>query len=820
MFKNSTWMWDDRLTAFLNRQISPALLSAGETTATRARILVVMDAALIASGSWAAFYQALWGTKPLAFFGLAMVAGALATLPVTRRAESLTAPASLLVGTLFLAVTAAGVATSGRGVAAVIFLVALPLVAAVLLGGRAALAWTTLVLIELVVLRWMFDNVEPLIDPLESARATAHLRGSTFVSLVILVATLLYETLTSHSLRASEKARREREASEARYRSLIEASPDGLFASRDGTVAFASRALLDILGYEDEHALVGRPVDALIRSVAPNGEDVSSRNGRLRREAVEILDASGASIPAEQTTAHFDLDGRPAEMHVLRDTRPEKEADRERTLIRSVVDESRDGIAIVDIDSRVVYVNDAYLELLRMSRKQFLGKRLLDLARNDESREMLEDVIAGIRKGEAVSFPRLDWGLVSGQRGVMDVRAFPISPASAPERRWVISVRDQTHLVQLEEQLSHTQRIDALGKLAGGIAHDFNNMLTVIMGELDFLEDDGNDWDQRHEHAEIIRDTCERSAAMTQKILAFGRKQVLRPELTDLNRVLTDLRPILRRMVPERIQLEFLLEPDLASAICDGSQIEQVLINLISNAKDAIADHGTITVRTSIPDIRARGDMMVAVSVTDDGAGIPDEHLDQIFDPFYTTKASGQGTGLGLATVHGIVFQSDGDIEVDSKLGEGTTFRVLLPALHEDASQTATPLEETTRPALIPSLRRVMVAEDHPDVRRLIAGTLRNKGIEVIEACDALEATRLLDSMKEPVDALVSDIVMPGGSGVELAHRYLAKFPDARVLLMSGYPEHETGRLASLPPSIRFIQKPMRPKLLLQALLD
>jgi len=823
----SDWDGNRGISRLLDSLISPEILASGEANATRARILLVMVFALSGSASWAAVYQAVWGEPALAIFGVAATGGALLVLPALRRASSLQLPASLLIGILFLAISGAAIGTSGRGPAGIIFLTAIPLVAAVVSGGRAALGWTLLVLFELILLRWMFEHVPPLVLPNPAAVETAHLRASTFVSIVILIAALLYETLTSHSLIESEKARKEKAASEARYRSLVAASPDGLFASQDEKIIFASQALLDLLGYEDERTLIGQSLDAILFPTdVPRSPD-ARRSALPHREYIEILNVDGVRIPADLTSSAFEFDGESAEIHIVRDIRTEREAERERALIRAAVDQSRDGIAILGADSRHLYANDAYFDLAEMKSAEVLGFPFPTIGRNSSTRRLLTDLASQLGDEKLMSLPRITEGGIGSGQVVVDVRGFPISSPEETEPRAVIFLRDESSVVSLEAQLEQTRRIESIGKLAGGIAHDSNNMLTVILGELGALEDEGDDADSRQEHINVIRDVCLRSAEMNRQILAFGRKQVLHPEHLDLNQVITDLEPILRRTVPERIHLEFDLRTDLPLAHFDASQIGQALVNLVSNAKDAIAEEGTVRISTEGPgepndherDRESDDEPMIALLVTDDGAGIPSSDLDSVFDPFFTTKSTGKGTGLGLATVHGIVHQSSGSIDVRSTPGKSTTFRILLPARYDTLDEveiTPTPVDPLSSPT---SIHRILLAEDDANVRSLLATRFRKQGFEVAEACDATEASRIIEKATTAFDALVSDVVMPGGGGLALSDTFRARFPNGRILLMSGYPQNELGRIATLDSSIRFVAKPVTPREILSALL-
>jgi two-component system cell cycle sensor histidine kinase/response regulator CckA len=385
----------------------------------------------------------------------------------------------------------------------------------------------------------------------------------------------------------------------------------------------------------------------------------------------------------------------------------------------------------------------------------------------------------------------------------------------------VTFVRDVTSVVELEREVSRAERIDSLGKLAGGIAHDFNNLLTVIMGQVDILAEDLGADHWTHEYLATIMDACERSATLTSKVLDFSRKQTLRPTVFLADEAIRGLVPLLRQLVPERIALDLAINPDDEPRVrCDPSRFEQILLNLVANARDAIEDSGTITLRLRTHPSGGEGDRRtlgeVEIEVADDGTGMSKEVQDRIFDPFFTTKPVGEGTGLGLSTVHGIVHQSGGRIEVSSRVGHGTTLRVFLPGT--DAELTR-PMPEPRRTHTIDGRRRtVLVVEDNDSVRALVTRTLVRLGFEVVAAQDGHEAQAWIEDRERDFEALISDIVMPGRSGVEVARLFRARFARRRIVLMSGYAEDEIGPIERLPSDIRFVQKPITAKILGEAL--
>jgi CheY-like chemotaxis protein/two-component sensor histidine kinase len=339
--------------------------------------------------------------------------------------------------------------------------------------------------------------------------------------------------------------------------------------------------------------------------------------------------------------------------------------------------------------------------------------------------------------------------------------------------------------------------MDAVGQLAGGIAHDFNNLLTAISGysELTLGRLDGRDSDVRA-NVEEIQKAASRAASLTQQLLAFSRQQVLQPKVVSLNRIVVETGNLLGRLIGEDVAITTSLDPDLRATKIDEGQLAQILVNLAVNARDAMRRGGTLAIETT-----NAGDHVV-LTVRDNGCGMDAETQARIFEPFFTTKEQGAGTGLGLATVYGIVSQTGGDIEVESELGEGTTFRILLPATAETPTEDAAQAERAPR-----GRERVLLVEDEDIVRKLLARTLRHQGYDGVEAAgpaDALEQWRAGRSQ-----VLVTDVVMPEMSGPELAQQLLADRPGLKVVYMSGY---ASGSLAAdvLNAGDVFLQKPFR----------
>jgi PAS domain S-box-containing protein len=390
-------------------------------------------------------------------------------------------------------------------------------------------------------------------------------------------------------------------------------------------------------------------------------------------------------------------------------------------------------------------------------------------------------------------------GDVSGYRG---------TASDITERK-----RAEQEMAALQEQLRQSQKMEAIGQLAGGIAHDFNNLLTIISGSAQLSLLDLQEGDPLKTNLEEIRRASDRAADLTRQLLAFSRKQILEMKVLDLNQILGKLDKMLRRVIGEDIALEVIPAELLGKVKADPGQIEQVLMNLAVNARDAMPEGGKLTIETANVEldeeyarrhIAVKPGSYVMLSVSDTGMGMTPEVKERLFEPFFTTKEMGKGTGLGLSTVYGIVKQSGGNIWVYSEPGQGTTFKVYLPQVDE-------PLEELREEEIreIPrGSETVLVVEDEETVRKLAVRILKRQGYKVLEAEDGGKAFMLCEKYKEPIHLILTDVVMPGMSGRKLAERLKEIHPEAKVLYMSGYTDNAILHHGVLEPGIQFLQKP------------
>jgi PAS domain S-box-containing protein len=483
-----------------------------------------------------------------------------------------------------------------------------------------------------------------------------------------------------------------------------------------------------------------------------------------------------------------------------------RELGRSEAKYRSFIELAVDAIFVAGRDGKILEVNRQATALTGIAREQLLGTSMRSVlaAVEPEKDPFPLDVLAqGVPIMRPCRMGRPDGSMVEAE----------IHSAMLPEGLILCFCRDITERKQteeerkkLQEQLVQAQKMESIGRLAGGIAHDFNNLLTVINGYSRLLLDKMNAGDPSRESLEVIHQAGARAAGLTQQLLAFSRKQILQPRVLDLNRVVADMRWMLTRLVGEDVELCIELSAEPAMICADLHQLEQVIMNLAVNAREAMTGGGKVRIETTVLE-RSKGHY-VMMAVSDTGAGMDSETRQHIFEPFFTTKGIGKGTGLGLSMTQGIVEQSGGYVEVDSELGRGTTFSIYLPSVVDSSS------DSEPEPASVPALSgkgTVLVVEDQAEVRRYAAEALESYGYRVIQAESASEALVLCDREREGIDLVLTDVVMPAMSGGELADRLTIKSPGIKVLFMSGYPDDAIVQHGVLKDGTAIVQKPFSP---------
>ena len=462
-------------------------------------------------------------------------------------------------------------------------------------------------------------------------------------------------------------------------------------------------------------------------------------------------------------------------------------------------------------------VNDAAVQRYGYAREEFLALTIRDIRPPEDVERLITNVDQPRQTLQAASSWR--HRVKSGQ--IIDVEITSHTITFAGHAAALVVAHDITERKQLERQFQQSQKMEAIGQLAGGVAHDFNNLLTVILGYCELLLTDAGTDDPRRVDLQEIQKAGTSAASLTAQLLAFSRKQLIEPRALDVNAVVAEMSRMLQRLVGDDIEVVLHLGKDLGSVKADPGQLHQVLMNLIVNARDAMPSGGQLTIETNNIDLDhtyagghlsvTRGPYVV-LAVSDTGTGMTPEVQAQLFEPFFTTKDPGKGTGLGLASVYGIVKQSEGSIWVYSELGRGTTFKIYLPRIADQAE----PMTPAQAVALAPATETILVVEDNPALQALTARILRRSGYRVLLAGSPAEALSVCDTHDGPIHLLLTDVVMPGQSGPSLAAHLAVERVGMRVLYMSGYAAEAIVRRGALGKTMAFLQKPFSPDALLR----
>ena len=494
----------------------------------------------------------------------------------------------------------------------------------------------------------------------------------------------------------------------------------------------------------------------------------------------------------------------------------ERELRRTHSTLSALVNAAPVAIVAVDTTERVTIWNSAAERLFGWTAAEVIGKPMP--FRDTSSADEYEWVRARVLGGQAVTGVETRRQRKDGTSVDVLLSCAPFWDRPADVAGAVALYLDLSEYRQLEDQLRQSQKMEAVGQLAGGVAHDFNNLLTVIKAYSGLVAEQLEEGDPLRTDVGEIQRAAGRAASLTQQLLAFSRKQVLQPRVLDLNVVARELEPMLRRLIGDEVGIEMRLPSTVGRVRADRSQLEQVLINLVVNARDAMPKGGTITIETADRDFdaayRARHSVAapgayVMFAVTDTGIGMDATTRSRIFEPFFTTKPAGKGTGLGLSTVYGIVKQSSGYVWVYSEVGLGTTFKVYLPRLDADEIRATSTEDRSVAP--VAGWETVLLVEDDPAVRSLSRRVLERHGYTVLEAHHGRDALRVADQFKQPIQLLLTDMMMPELTGADVWATLSKQRPDLRVLFMSGYTNDEMVRRGLLEPRAAFVQKPFNP---------
>jgi two-component system, cell cycle sensor histidine kinase and response regulator CckA len=466
---------------------------------------------------------------------------------------------------------------------------------------------------------------------------------------------------------------------------------------------------------------------------------------------------------------------------------------------------------VLDRESmRFLAANAAACSLYGYSPEEFRAMAIAEIQRPEDARRFAEELRAPQRPASGA------WRHRARDGHIVDVEIAVRDIEFDGRKAELATLMDIGGRRRLEDQLRQAQKMEAVGMLAGGIAHDFNNLLTIIAGYSQLILNSLDEDDPNRQPAEQIMKAGERAAALTRQLLAFSRSQVLQPKVLDLNKLVTSLNAMLQRLIGEDIDLRLALQPDLGRVNADPGQVEQVLMNLVVNSRDAMPKGGSLAIETSnilldqpypIRHLTLQPGWYVRLTVKDTGSGMDAATRARLFEPFFTTKGSGKGTGLGLSTVFSIVRKSGGNVDVHSEPGRGTAFQVYLPRIDEPAS--VEPEDRKTRAAA--GTETILLAEDDETVRVLVRETLEREGYKVLDAADPVEARRLAERFQGAIDLLITDVVMPKVSGRELAEALSRQRPAMKILYMSGYTDSAIVNTGVLQKEVAFLQKPFTP---------
>ena len=619
--------------------------------------------------------------------------------------------------------------------------------------------------------------------------------------------------------------------SEERYRTLIDNATD-LIYSHDLSGRFLSinRAGEAVTGYTQAELLQLTLLDL----VAPEYWDLLRQRARDRIEdgnvkrttcELELVARDGRRVPVEISSAAITQEGRIVALQgVARDTSERRTAEAalraSEARFRAICEASPLGIFLADTQGGCVYSNPAMLQQLGLPAGQELGTGWTEVLHSEDRVPIMAEWSAAIRERRGFEVNQR----VLRANGLVTQLVIRVAPVWEGEQLlgFVGCSLDVTERASLEEQLRQAQKMEAVGRLAGGVAHDFNNMLAVINGYSELSLIGLEPCSPLREPLQEIQKAGDRAATLTRQLLAFSRKQLLRPETLDLNRVVSEMHTMLSRLIGEDIMLATRLAAELDRISADPGQIEQVILNLAVNARDAMPRGGRLTLSTrnvylDAASVRPHAHQppgpYVLLEVSDTGCGMSPEVQARIFEPFFTTKNLGEGTGLGLATVYGIVTQSGGHVEVVSTPDVGSDFRIYLPKAAGDEG-----LEAVTPVAAAPArgAETILLVEDEAMVRTLVRTVLEGCGYRVLEAATVEELDRLREQHPDTIDLLLTDVVMPERSGPEVAEFLRQDYPDLRVLFMSGYTDDAVIRHGMSTAEAAFIQKPFSPWILAQ----
>jgi len=621
------------------------------------------------------------------------------------------------------------------------------------------------------------------------------------VLLLLAVLAVLFLVWIVSLRRAARRTRRQLLAAEGRAQALLQRLPVGVFrADIRGQLLEVNPAAAAILGFPSPEAMLAASAESLYPDPEERQRFVArlQREGRVSAEEVLLRRADGTPVWVLRDAALVREGEREIIEGVLLDWSGPHRAQEQVRLLAHALRSISECVSITDTENRLLFVNEAFLRTYGYSWEELAGQHISVVRLPGEPGPSVEETLA---KTLAGGFSGELWNhRKSCQRLLVRLSTSVVRDEAGNPLALIGVARDITEERKKEEALRQAQKMETVGRLASGVAHDFNNLLQAQLALLQLLRSPGPAAAALEEVVGQLESLVHRGASLTKQLLLFSRHQPAHASPLELNAFLRQELDFLRRLLPEPIRLELQLAPEPLVVQGDWHQLGQVLMNLVVNAQDAMPAGGTLTVRSL-----AQGET-VGFAVQDTGTGIPPEHLDKLFEPFFTTKPPGQGTGLGLAVVHGIVQAHGGRVEVASSPGEGSCFTVWLPRSPQGVLAEAQPARVSAPPLAAAEGKTVLLVEDEPLARQALAESLRSVGYRVVEAACGAEALEAVPA--EGFHLLLTDYSLPDGSGLELAARLYARTPGFRLVVMSGYALDPSRFGEGVPPGARFLQKP------------
>jgi len=630
--------------------------------------------------------------------------------------------------------------------------------------------------------------------------------------------------LEEKSLR-EERARIEQalRLSEQRYRTLMETAPDAIFIiDKQSIIQYTNPAASRIFGYPVEE-LLGKPLTLLMpashRDLHLHGmwRYLETRKKQMRWDCIEFpgLHRDGREIPLEISVGEFLHNGRHVFTGIVRDISERFQAEAERMRLITAIEQTTEGVLITDMRGAIQYVNPAFVKMTGYSREEVVGQnpRLLQSGIHDTPfyEQLWKTVLAGKTwHGEIVN-RRKDGTLYTEEMSIT-----PVRDAGGQVTHFIAIKQDITQRRTLEQQLRQAQKFEAIGQLIGGIAHDFNNVIGAILGWAEMGLDEVPPDSRAHSYFKKTRAQADRAAALIRQLLAFARRQILEPRNLSINHSVADLTSMLESVLGKDIEIKSVLAPDLAIVRADPTQIEQVLLNLCINARDAMPGGGRLVIETENVDIDdeycrlhpySRPGRYVRLTVSDSGTGMDAATLEHIFEPFFTTKEPGRGTGLGLATAFGIVKQHGGFLHVYSELGHGSVFHIYFPAVEAKPDLVSKPEEEAARGGS----ETILLAENHEGLRETARSTLEKLGYRVLPVPEGAAAVDLFRSQPDTIDLALLDVVMPHLNGPEAYALMEVLRPGLPVVFTSGYTAETPAFTEAQKRGLPILPKPYSP---------